>query len=190
MMPRRRWSLSCSCSSWKPIPSHAPRSMTSAVKCSGAEHLPLTRRPGPGPGGGAGDLTGPSRARGDGQEEVKILGKAAAAVEAVVPPKTATAWSLSSTVTGCGSDAAAMAGGVVLGILRLDRQGAGAVGDPACLADGPDRHDPPGRTGNLRCAACPCRARSRPLHHGRAHHHRRPADAQGRPGPPARPLPG
>lgn len=36
------------------------------------------------------------------EEEVKILRKAAAAVEAVVPQKSATAWSPSSALRGCG----------------------------------------------------------------------------------------
>lgn len=42
------------------------------------------------------------------EEEVKILRKAAAAVEAVVPPKTGTAWSQNSTLRGCRSGGPAM----------------------------------------------------------------------------------
>ena len=46
-MRQRCWKSNCSCSNWRPIPSRAVRSMTSAVKCGGAGHPRLTLRPGP-----------------------------------------------------------------------------------------------------------------------------------------------
>ena len=73
------------------------------------------------------------------EEQVKILRKAAAAVEAVVRQKTATAWSQSCTLKACGPGGPAMPSECHgRGITPGPREPVSA-GDPPGLADRPDR---------------------------------------------------
>ena len=87
------------------------------------------------------------------EEEIKILRKAAAAVEAVVPPKDRYRLVAELHADGVRTGQACHALGVSRsGYYAWAAPGAVAAVDPPCLADRPDRHHPPGLPRHLRRA--------------------------------------
>lgn len=110
------------------------------------------------------------------EEEVKILRKAAAAVEEVVPPKVRFRLVAELHDDAVRITRACQALGVSTSGHYEWRNRTPSKRAILCLAHRPDRADPPGLTRRVRSAPGPRRTGAGPRHHRRAQH-RRAADA-------------